>query len=99
RSFGSVLTAALGSISGFNAEMSSVSVSGAGTAAVAVFLPKILESNVAILQFSLQRCALRVRDADTPAITSFTIRLDAKFMICACPAEFIFFDQYVLNGT
>src|SRR5215471_11803091 len=96
RSFGSVLTTGLGCMSGFNAEMSSSPVSGAGAAA-AVFLPKILESRVAIVQFSLKGSALRIRDADAHLRSRYYLSVDMDLVVCARPAEIVFFNQNILN--
>src|SRR5262249_12588271 len=100
RSFGSVLTAAFGCMSGFKALTSSSSTSGAGV--VGVFFPKIFESNVAILQFSLQRCALRVDNTKADFLARRDVRdiaINVNFEVCACPAETALFNEHILFCT
>src|SRR5215475_11962460 len=98
RSFGSVLTCALGWISGFNALISSSSDSRAGAGAAA-FFPKILESNVAIVQLPFQCCSMRTRDAHPYRFALHHIAVHMHFVIRSCPAEVIFLDQNVLTCT
>src|SRR5262249_33605749 len=94
KSFGSVLRAGFGCISGFNALTSRSSLSWAG---VGVFLPKILESNVAILQFSLQSRALCVGDANAEFLSRRNIAVNMNFVVGPCPAEIALFNEYLLN--
>jgi hypothetical protein len=97
KSLGSVLTGAFGWISGLSALTSSSSWSRLGTAGV--FFPKILESNVAILQFSFQGCALSVGNAYPNNLTGSDITIDMHFVIGPCPPEIILFDKDVLCRT
>src|SRR5436309_1607229 len=62
KSFGSVLTGAFHSINGFSERVSSSLLSIWTGAVSTVFFPKILDSNVAIVDFSFQCRPLRVRD-------------------------------------
>src|SRR5215468_9135331 len=98
RSFGSLLAGASGCISGFNALMSSSSDSGAGAAAAA-FFPKILESNVAIVQFPFQSCAMRTGNAHPDRFTLHHIPVHMDFVIRSRPAEVVLLDQNFLSGA
>src|SRR5215468_11229404 len=92
RSFGSLLTTAFGSMSGFSALTSSSSLSRVGVDGV--FFPKILESSVAILSFSFQRCALCVSDAHGYYFSRCDMMIHVDFVIGACPAERILLDEH-----
>src|SRR5262245_50344678 len=96
KSFGSVLTTGFGVMSGFNALTSSSSDSEMGAAGD--FFPKILESNVAIFQFSLQRRTLRVTDADANFLPRRYGRgcVNVNFVVAWCPAEIVLFHEDVL---
>src|SRR5262245_52170187 len=95
RSFGSVLTIAFGSMSGFSALTSSSSTSR--VSAGGFFFKKILESSVAILQFSFQRCALRVGDTHGYDLPRRDMMINVNFVIGARPAESTFLDKDVLH--
>jgi hypothetical protein len=97
KSFGSVLAGACGSMSGFSALMSSSSLCEMGT--FAVFLPKILESNVAIFQFSFQRCALPVGDSHAHFLSGREITINVNFVICAGSAEIVLLDKNLLSRS
>ena len=84
-------------MSGFRALTSSSSLPRAGVDDV--FFPKIFESNVAILQFSLQSCALRVRDANDHFLSSRNRAVNVNFVVRACPAEIALFNEYILSGA
>src|SRR5260370_41824602 len=96
RSFGSVLAGGLGCIKGFKALISSSSASRAGGGAAA-FFPKIFESNVAIVQFSFQGCAMRAGDAHASGIALRHFAGHMNFLVCPRPARVIFLNEHILT--
>src|SRR5207244_3213355 len=93
RSFGSVLVTGGVSMSGFSAEMSRPSLSGAGAGA-AVFFPKILESNVAILDDPLQCRSLRVGNSNSYLLAGRDVPCDVDFVVCSGSAEVVLFHEH-----
>src|SRR5579862_3515350 len=96
KSLGSVLVTGFGCISGLSARMSNSSLLLAGAAGSTVFFPKILESNVAIVNFSLQRCSLGVCDENGQFLARCNVSFNVNFVIAARSTGIPFLDQYVL---
>jgi hypothetical protein len=86
-------------MSGFSAEISSPCASGSGAGATAVFLPKILESNVAIVCFSLERRTLCVGNAHAHMLSGLELTFNMDLIVRAGAAEVLLFHQNVLHGS
>src|SRR5688572_15009833 len=97
-SFGSVLCTTGGVINGVNAETSrpcTVELSCVNEGST--FFPKILESNVAIVDYSFHCCPLCIRYQDSHFLSSNSISGYANSIIRTRPADIVLFDQNVLK--